>query len=136
LPKLFFHGRLLIARPGDSNRRHYYLPERVLPGALGQALVDVDTFFQVELPALQEWQFTAELAQRMTQPALVVLGETSEAVSPTFREAYALQQAWLPRAEGFVLPGATHMLQAQNPRGMADGLAAFFSRHPLAVRAP
>lgn len=31
--KLFFHGRLLIARRDESNRRLYDLPERVLPGA-------------------------------------------------------------------------------------------------------
>jgi len=31
LQKLFFHGRLLIARRGDANRRYYDLPARVLP---------------------------------------------------------------------------------------------------------
>jgi uncharacterized protein YcaQ len=31
LQKLFFHGRLLIARRGDDNRRFYDLPERILP---------------------------------------------------------------------------------------------------------
>lgn len=31
LQKLFFHGRLLIARRGEGNRRCYDLPERVLP---------------------------------------------------------------------------------------------------------
>lgn len=31
LQKLFFHGRLLIARRGEGNRRVYDLPERVLP---------------------------------------------------------------------------------------------------------
>lgn len=34
LQKLFFHGRLLIARRGEDNRRHYDLPERVLPAAV------------------------------------------------------------------------------------------------------
>lgn len=37
LQKLFFHGRLLIARRDENNRRLYDLPERVLPPAvLGQ----------------------------------------------------------------------------------------------------
>ncbi len=31
LQKLFFHGRLMIARRGEGNRRYYDLPERVLP---------------------------------------------------------------------------------------------------------
>lgn len=34
LQKLFFHGRLLIARRGDGNRRYYDLPERVLPATV------------------------------------------------------------------------------------------------------
>jgi uncharacterized protein YcaQ len=33
LQKLFFHGRLLIARRSEGNRRYYDLPERVLPAA-------------------------------------------------------------------------------------------------------
>lgn len=34
LQKLFFHGRLLIARRSDDNRRYYDLPERVLPAKI------------------------------------------------------------------------------------------------------
>lgn len=34
LQKLFFHGRLLIARRGENNRRFYDLPERALPRAI------------------------------------------------------------------------------------------------------
>jgi hypothetical protein len=34
LQKLFFHGRLLIARRGAGNRRYYDLPERVLPASV------------------------------------------------------------------------------------------------------
>jgi hypothetical protein len=39
----------------------------------------------------------------------------------------------LPNVEPFVLADATHLLQVQNPRGMAEGLAAFFARHVLSV---
>jgi uncharacterized protein len=34
LQKLFFHGRLLIARRGEDHRRFYDLPERALPAAI------------------------------------------------------------------------------------------------------
>jgi hypothetical protein len=34
LQKLFFHGRLLIARRGEGNRRYYDLPERILPASV------------------------------------------------------------------------------------------------------
>ncbi|MDP2137116.1 MAG: crosslink repair DNA glycosylase YcaQ family protein [Candidatus Didemnitutus sp.] len=34
LQKLFFHGRLLIARRGSDNRRYYDLPEKILPASV------------------------------------------------------------------------------------------------------
>ncbi len=34
LQKLFFHGRLLIARRSEDNRRYYDLPERILPARI------------------------------------------------------------------------------------------------------
>jgi pimeloyl-ACP methyl ester carboxylesterase len=39
--------------------------------------------------------------------------------------------SWLPNVEGFILPGTTHLLHVQNPRGMAEALASFFARHPM-----
>ena len=44
------------------------------PGALELAVADLDTFFQVELPALQQWRFTTEDATRIRQPVLTVVG--------------------------------------------------------------
>jgi 3-oxoadipate enol-lactonase len=85
-------------------------------------------FFRQELPALQRWSFTREDASRVTQPALVVLGELT---APTFPERRELLLSWLPNAEPFELPEATHLLHVENPRGMAEALAAFFARHPL-----
>jgi hypothetical protein len=41
---------------------------------------------------------------------------------------------WLPQAETFILKGATHGLQIIDPKGMAEGLAGFFARHPLPKR--
>jgi pimeloyl-ACP methyl ester carboxylesterase len=105
----------------------------VLPaGWFDQVVADADTFFQAELPSVGEWPFSAELARRITQPVLVVLGAES---GPLFREGHELVRQWLPQAESFVLPGATHTLQMQNPRGMAEALAGFFARHPLPVAA-
>jgi hypothetical protein len=52
-------------------------------------------------------------------------------VDPIWTERQDLLLTWLPHVEPFVLPDATHLLQVQNPRGMAEGLAAFFARHPL-----
>lgn len=117
---------------GVAGPRYREVMAHALPsGALDRAVRDADTFFGQELPALQQWAFTREDAGRVTQPVLAVLGAESHTVSPVFRERHELLLAWLPHAETFVLPGATHLLHLQNPRGMAEGLAASFARHPL-----
>ena len=89
---------------------------------------NLDTFFQVELPALQQWRVTAEEAARVRQPVLAVVGTET---APIFRESHALLKQWLPHAEELVVPQATHGLQLTHPRAVADGLARFFAQHPL-----
>jgi pimeloyl-ACP methyl ester carboxylesterase len=104
--------------------------EQAIPGAFDQVVADTDTFFSQELPAVQQWSFGPEEASRITQPVLAVLGAKS---NPIFRERRELLLAWLPNVEPFILPDATHLLQVQNPRGMAEALAAFFARHPIST---
>jgi pimeloyl-ACP methyl ester carboxylesterase len=58
-------------------------------------------------------------------------GERSMNQSPIWNERQELLLGWLPDAEPFVLPGASHLLQIENPRGMAEGMAAFYARHTL-----
>jgi pimeloyl-ACP methyl ester carboxylesterase len=99
-----------------------------LPGAFEQAVADADSFFGQELPALQQWSFTQEDAQRVRQPVLAVSGENT---APTFPERLELLVSWLPNVERFELPRVTHLLHLQDPRGMAEGLAAFYARHPV-----
>jgi 3-oxoadipate enol-lactonase len=62
---------------------------------------------------------------------LAVVGEKSRAQSPIWDARQKMLLTWLPNAEGFVLPGATHLLYLENPRAMAESLAAFFAHHPL-----
>jgi len=73
------------------------------------------------------------LMRRITQPVLAVTGAKSQEVDHIWEERQALLLAWLPNVEPFVLSDAAHLLQVQNPRGMAEGLAAFFARHPLSA---
>lgn len=108
--------------------------EKVLPGAFDQAVADVDTFFAQELPAVREWSFGQEAAARVTRPALAVLGAKTKEVTSVFDRRHELLLAWLPDVEPFVVPDVTHVLQVQNPRAVAGGLAAFFSRHPIGTR--
>jgi pimeloyl-ACP methyl ester carboxylesterase len=106
--------------------------EEALPGAFDRGVADADTFFGQELPAVQRWQLSREDAGRITQPVLAVVGDKSPEVSPIWNDRQQLLLHWLPNVEGFVLPGATHLLHVQNPRAMAEALAAFFARHPMA----
>jgi pimeloyl-ACP methyl ester carboxylesterase len=108
--------------------------DRMLPGAFAQAAADADTFFRIELPALEQWSFTQADAGRITQPVLAVLGADSHTLWPGWVEVHQLVQAWLPQAEAFVLKGTTHGLQIIDPKGMAAGLAGFLARHPLPDR--
>lgn len=98
-----------------------------------RAVADVDALYQVEFPALAEWQFTEEIAKRITQPVLSVVGANSD---PFFKECDALIRQWIPQSETLVLPDASHGLQFMNPRGMAEGLVAFLEKHPMRVAAP
>jgi pimeloyl-ACP methyl ester carboxylesterase len=106
--------------------------ERVLPGAFVQAVTDAGTWFEHELPGQLDWRFGEAEARRIGQPTLSVLGGESDALWSRFGETHRLLLGWLPHAEGSVLPGTTHLMQMQDPRGMAEALGAFWARHPLA----
>lgn len=77
LQKLFFHGRLLIARRGEGNRRFYDLPERVLPARI------------LKLPASSKketarWEALLKLRQRrlalLKRQELALVGDDVQAV--------------------------------------------------------
>jgi pimeloyl-ACP methyl ester carboxylesterase len=108
---------------------------RVLPGAFEQAVADAAATYEQDTGGwLQGWQFGEAEARRITQPVLNVLGGRSEALWARFGEVHRLLLDWLPDAEGFVLPDATHFLHLESPMasaGLAKALADFFGRHPL-----
>jgi len=116
----------LTAVVGDNYRQ---VIDKVLPaGAFELAVADLDTFFQVEMPALQQWRFTAEDAKRITQPVVSVVGNET---APIFSETHDLLKQWLPQTEELRIPQATHGLQAMNPGAIAEGLSRFFAKHSL-----
>ena len=102
--------------------------EKKIPGAIQQAVADADTFFRHELPALRQWSFGPEEARAIKQPVLAVLGENSDS---RFQQRQKLLLDWLPNVQPFVLADAGHLLHLENPGGLAEGLAAFFARHPI-----
>lgn len=114
----------MVCGAGD----HPALLNRLVPGSWEMTVADADTLFQVEVPAMQQWSFSREAAARIKQPVLSALGADSELV---FRQAHELVLSWMPQAEPLVIAGSTHMLQMLKPREVAQGLAAFFARHPI-----
>jgi pimeloyl-ACP methyl ester carboxylesterase len=114
----------LVAGPDPVPRLDKTLPA----GWFDQAVADLPTLFVADLASLGRWQFGQEQAATITQPALTVLGSES---APIFAETHELLNQWLPNAEPFVLEGAAHMLQMEEPDGMAAGLLAFLARHPM-----
>ncbi len=102
--------------------------ERALPGAINRAIAEADTFFKIELPALQLWSFTAEDAKLIKQPVLSVLAQESY---PIFKEIDKIVRAWFPQSKTTVFPKATHGFPFQNPRGLAEALSGFFARYPM-----
>jgi len=98
------------------------------PGHFERWVADADTIFQSDLPALQQWQFTHDDAARITQPVLNLRGANTK---PYFKEIHETVRTWLPHAEHSELDDATHAMLQTNPKGAAERLVSFFSRHPM-----
>ena len=102
--------------------------EHNMPGGTAQAEADAATFFEVELPSLQDWQFDESQARTISQPVLYVLGGKSEAVA---REGKDLVRAWMPQSEEVLVEGLGHALHIEDPRAVIPGISAFLARHPI-----
>ncbi len=100
--------------------------EQAVPGSIEQAIRDFGTFVQ-ELSPIQEWQFGPADAARIRQPVLSVMGVRG---NPYPREVRQLLHAWLPQTEDCDVQ-STHLLQMQDPQGVAHGLTEFFCHHPM-----
>ncbi len=100
--------------------------ERTVPGGVEQAVKDMGAFVK-EQATIDEWRFDAEEAAAIRQPVLSVIGLRS---TPLAKKSRELLHAWLPQLEELDLD-TTHLLQMQDPGGMARGLAEFFARHPM-----
>jgi pimeloyl-ACP methyl ester carboxylesterase len=101
-----------------------------LPGGYERALADVDTFFNVELPALMEYAPTMspEILRQIKKPVLAMVGRHT---TPVFTQIHDKVLATIVQSEPLDIPGAGHMLQMENPTAVAEGLAEFFGNHPM-----
>jgi pimeloyl-ACP methyl ester carboxylesterase len=107
------------------------LLETRMPGSVAQTIKDAETFFGVELPALVQWVFNAEVAKKIGCPALSVRGSNTQKL---WVEVDERLRTWLRQVEACTVDGAGHLLQLQKPAPVARALAEFFNRHPIRER--
>jgi pimeloyl-ACP methyl ester carboxylesterase len=83
---------------------------------------DARTFFDSDLPALLDWQFSAEQFRRITCPVLYVRGTASGGL---FAAVPEMIRELLPHARRAAIEGAGHSLELARVPLVAEALAAF-----------
>ena len=106
------------------------LLEERIPGVVTQSIKDADTFFGVELPALTEWTFGPEQAAAIRSPVLSVIGADTQ---PLWVEIAEFLRSSLPHVEECTIDRVGHLLQIQRPEPVAQALAEFLTRNPIAA---
>ena len=105
------------------------LLEERIPGVVAQSIKDADTFFGIELPAMTEWTFGAEQAAAIHRPVLSVLGAETQ---PLWVEIAEFLRSSLPHVEERTIDRVGHLLQIQRPEPVAQAMAEFVTRNPMA----
>ena len=100
--------------------------QQAIPGGTTQAAEYMDLFMQ-EQSVIRDWQFGPKQAASIHLPLLSMVGIRSHQM---MKEGRDLLHSWFPQTEDCDV-NATHLLQMQDPGGVAAGLAAFFGRHPI-----
>ena len=101
------------------------------PGWFERIVADWDTGFQHDFAAMNSWEFDVDDAARITAPVLNLKAEHSTNLHHAYHDAV---RSWIPHADNVVLQGTGHFMPETNPRGTAEVLADFFSRHPMVGR--
>jgi len=100
-------------------------------GAFDRALSDIDTYFQVELGAMQHWNISTEGLKNIRHPVLSMRGSDT---LPVFFEGADLLQQWIPEIDTLSIPRASHDLPGRNPAAVASGLVEFLTKNDLDMR--
>ena len=104
------------------------LLEQRVPGSVAQSLKDADTFFGVELPALQQWSFTPAQAATIRQPTLSVVGTKTSRCGSRSTRCWRRRCRAPNRARS---PDVGHLLHIQAAQPVAKAMAAFIGRNPI-----
>jgi pimeloyl-ACP methyl ester carboxylesterase len=118
-----------ITLAGVYGKDYRRFTDAALPtGWFDRAVSDIDTFFQVELGAMQCWNITTEDLKHTRHPVLSMRGSDT---LPVFSEVADLLQQWTPKIETVSIPHATHDMPGRNPAAVATGLIEFFTMNDL-----
>lgn len=98
--------------------------------ALDLAARDAGAVFGSDLPAVMQWQFERDQARHITAPVLLVVGDET---MPFFQACHDTLAQWFAAPQQLIVFRTTHLQQIANPGGVADGVARFLARHPMAV---
>jgi pimeloyl-ACP methyl ester carboxylesterase len=114
-------ARAVLAGLGGHDAEH--LLAKTMPrGWFEQAVNDVGTFFDVEIPSMPQWAFDTPEAARLTQPVLDIVGDAS---LPLFLDGSRWLRRHLPDVQGVTLRGVNHLLQMADPLSVASAVGAF-----------
>lgn len=102
--------------------------ERATPGATEQVRADSKIFFDIEFPALNEWQFGENEAACIHQPTLYMMGGSSR---PETTACQPFLKSWIPHLETHTMHGVNHALHLNTPKAFAEIISDFLKRHPL-----
>ncbi len=111
---------------GTAGQEYRKLMDRALPsGWFEQAVKDLDTFFQIEFPAMRSWRF--DVGNRVNQPTLSIYGMEKRWGSTVASGAEFDQvlHSWLPQTKSFPIRGAYHWPHVTNTIEVAKGLTNF-----------
>lgn len=97
------------------------LIEPVLPeGTRELAATDLDTFIQVELPAMGSWTADPTAVKEISVPVVWIGGADS---APVAAESLGLFREWLPTTKVALIDGAGHYFPTLKPAETATALA-------------
>jgi pimeloyl-ACP methyl ester carboxylesterase len=114
---------VLAGAYGQDYRR--FIEAALSAGAFDRAVSDIDTYFQVELGAMQHWNITIDGLKSIRCPVLSMRGSDT---LPVFFEGADLLQQWIQEIDTVSIPCASHDLPGRNPAAVAAGLAEFFTK--------
>lgn len=111
----------------------------VIKSALGengysQAVAQSKYFFQEEVPAAMQWQFSDEKAATVRQPVLVIEGAAGRDEGPLSQQVTELTAKLLPQSEVLLIQGSNHMLPLQDPEALGTAIKKFLDRNSICTQ--